>query len=41
VGVPERTALIREPDGSWRQAGAGEVEVFVNGRAAGMGALPG
>jgi cyanophycinase len=41
VGVPERTALIREPDGSWRQAGAGEVEVFVNGQAAGMGALPG
>jgi len=41
VGVPERTALIREPDGRWRQSGAGEVEVFVNGKAAGMGALPG
>jgi cyanophycinase len=41
VGVPERTALIREPDGTWRQAGAGEVEVYVNGEPAGMGALPG
>jgi cyanophycinase len=41
VGVPERTALIREPSGTWRQAGVGEVEVFVNGQAAGMGALPG
>ena len=33
VGVPERTALVREPDGRWRQSGAGEVEVFVNGHA--------
>jgi len=40
VGVPERTALIREPDGSWRQTGEGEVEVFVSGKPAGFDALP-
>ena len=40
VGVPERTALIRDPDGAWRQAGEGAVQVFVSGRAAGFEALP-
>jgi cyanophycinase len=40
VGIPERTALIREPDGGWRQSGAGEVEVFVDGHPAGIEALP-
>jgi len=40
VGVPERTALIREPDGSWRQSGVGEVQVYVSGRPAGFDALP-
>jgi len=40
VGVPERTALIREPDGSWRQAGVGTVQVFVDGHPAGFDALP-
>jgi cyanophycinase len=39
VGIPERTALIREPDGKWRQAGVGEVQVFVSGRPAGFDAL--
>ena len=29
--IPERTALIRDPDGSWRQAGAGDVKVFLGG----------
>jgi cyanophycinase len=41
VGIPERTALIRDPEGSWRQSGAGEVQVFVNGEPAGFDALPG
>lgn len=41
AGVPERTALIRDPDGSWRQAGEGRVEVFVSGKPAGFDALPG
>jgi cyanophycinase len=40
VGVPERTALVRDPDGGWRQAGAGEVQVFVSGEPAGLDALP-
>jgi cyanophycinase len=39
VGVPERTALVLEPDGSWRQTGQGEVQVFVDGKAAGIEAL--
>lgn len=40
VGVPERTALIRDPDGSWRQSGVGEVQVYVSGQPAGFDALP-
>lgn len=40
VGIPERTALIRDPDGSWRQAGEGDVQVFVSGKPAGFEALP-
>ncbi len=40
VGIPERTALIRDPDGSWRQAGQGEVQVFVSGEPATFDALP-
>jgi cyanophycinase len=37
VGIPERTALVREPDGSWHQAGAGSVAVFVDGAPAPAG----
>jgi cyanophycinase len=40
VGIPERTALIRDPDGGWRQAGEGEVQVFVSGEPASFDALP-
>jgi cyanophycinase len=40
VGIPERTALIRDPDGGWRQAGHGVVQVFVSGEPAGFDALP-
>jgi|BarGraIncu00222A_1022003.scaffolds.fasta_scaffold01779_2 cyanophycinase len=42
AGVPERTALIRDPSGQWRSAGEGSVAVFVNGAPAeaGLGALP-
>ncbi|HMK63552.1 MAG TPA: Type 1 glutamine amidotransferase-like domain-containing protein [Acidimicrobiales bacterium] len=41
VGIPERTALIRSPDGTWWSAGEGEVQVFVSGKPAGFEALPG
>jgi cyanophycinase len=40
VGLPERTALIRDPDGSWRQSGQGVAQVFVSGKPAGLDALP-
>lgn len=40
VGIPERTALVREPDGSWRTAGEGEVQVYVSGKPAAFDALP-
>ncbi|CAN5647626.1 hypothetical protein BH20ACT2_BH20ACT2_02610 [soil metagenome] len=34
IGVDERTALLRDPDGTWRAAGAGNVAVFVGGKPA-------
>jgi cyanophycinase len=42
AGIPERTALIRDPGGRWSSAGAGEVVVFLDGARAesGLGALP-
>ncbi len=42
VGVPERSALLRDPDGTWRAEGAAPVAVFLDGApaAAGLGALP-
>ena len=41
VGLPERSALIRDPSGSWRTAGAEVPSVFVDGAPAGLAALPG
>ncbi|HEX2577303.1 MAG TPA: Type 1 glutamine amidotransferase-like domain-containing protein [Aquihabitans sp.] len=40
AGIDERTALIRDPDGSWRTEGAGEVAVFAGGAPADLSALP-
>ena len=40
VGIDERTALVRAPDGSWSVQGAGGVVVFVNGKEAGIDSLP-
>ena len=39
AAVEERTALIRDPDGTWRAAGAGAVTVYVDGMVAGLDAL--
>ena len=43
VGVPERTALVRDPDGTWRSVGTRPVSVYLDGAPAadGLAALPG
>lgn len=41
VGVPERTALLRAPDGTWSVAGVGEVRVWLDGKTSDLTALPG
>ena len=42
VGIPERTALVRDPDGTWRSVGARPVSVYLDGAPAadGLSALP-
>ncbi|MCU1354178.1 MAG: peptidase dipeptidase [Acidimicrobiales bacterium] len=40
AGIDERTALVRDPDGTWSAEGAGQVAVFVGGRPADLSALP-
>ncbi len=40
VGIPESSALVRDPDGRWRSAGRDTPVVFVGGRPAGLEALP-
>ena len=40
VGIDERTALIRDPDGTWRYAGAGGIAIFVDGQPAELSTLP-
>jgi cyanophycinase len=42
VGIPERTALVRDPGGAWRSVGAGSVTVYLDGAKAadGLAALP-
>ena len=40
VALPERTALVRDGDGAWRSAGAGEATVWVGGTQRGFDALP-
>jgi cyanophycinase len=40
VGIDERSALLRDPDGRWHAAGAGEVTVYVDGAAVDLARLP-
>ena len=40
AGVDERTALLREADGTWRTEGVGAVQVWVAGELADLSALP-
>jgi cyanophycinase len=42
VGIPERTALIRDPNGTWRSAGVQQVAVYLGGAASpdGLASLP-
>jgi cyanophycinase len=39
AAIDEETALIRDPDGGWRQAGAGTAVVYLDGRPVGLDAL--
>jgi cyanophycinase len=40
VAVPERTAVVRGADGTWRSEGEGEVSVFLGGEEADLSRLP-
>ena len=40
VAIDEQTAVLRGRDGTWSVAGLGQVVVFVDGREAGLEALP-
>jgi cyanophycinase len=39
AAIDEQTALIRDPDGTWRCEGAGSVVVYVDGKATSLAAL--
>lgn len=40
VGIPEATALLRDPDGTWSTAGVGECVVYRDGEPADLTVLP-
>ena len=40
VGIDERTALVRSPDGEWSTAGAGSVRIWLGGQPAELDVLP-
>jgi cyanophycinase len=39
AAIDQQTALIRDPDGSWRVSGAGHVTVYVDGKPSGLESL--
>jgi cyanophycinase len=41
VALAEQTAVVREPDGTWRSAGPGPVAVYVDGQLDSLAALAG
>ena len=41
AAIDEQTALIRDPDGTWRTAGAGEVKIYLDGGPVTLEALAG
>ena len=40
VGIDERTALVKDRGAGWRVAGAGRVEIYVDGKEADLSRLP-
>lgn len=40
VGIDQRTAVVRDPDGSWRAAGPGSVHVWIDGVQRTLAELP-
>jgi cyanophycinase len=40
VGIPERTAVVRDPDGTWRAAGVGTPSIYVDGKPGSLSRLP-
>lgn len=40
VGVEQRTAVVRAPDGTWRREGLGQATVWLDGHEAGLDSLP-
>jgi len=41
VGIPSRTALLRDPDGTWRYEGASAPVVYLGGAESDLSALRG
>jgi cyanophycinase len=40
VGIEQRTVVLRDPDGTWRSEGVGDVTVWLDGEEASLAVLP-